>query len=65
MPIFFASTKPVSSRNFAAIDFVLQIAAAEVLIVGLLEVHAVAGGSPNVRRDADVAARRESGGSRG
>src|SRR6185437_1810032 len=43
------------------VDFILQIAAAEVLGVRLLERYAVARGPADVRRDADVTTRGEGG----
>src|ERR1022692_5040886 len=44
-----------------AVDFILQVTAAEIFVIRPLKFHSVAGRTTNIGRNANVAARRESG----
>ena len=59
MPIVFAIDVAGGGEELRGVDLVLQIAAAEVLVIHVLEGHAVAGRAADVRRDDGVAARDE------
>ena len=48
-------------KEMRGVDFILQIAAAEIFVIRPLKFHSVAGRAANIGRNANVAARRESG----
>jgi len=59
IPIFFSDVAG-SHQELRRIDFILQVAAAQVFVISLLELHAVTRRAANIRSDANVAARGES-----
>src|SRR5215472_10083555 len=48
-------------KKLSGVNLVLQVASTEILIVSLLKLDAVSGGSAHVGRDADIAAGNQSG----